>query len=172
MKADTRAKCLYMVGLLALCLSASVEAQTTTRGGSHPGAQLHDIVGTWQSDTVGGVSALSACAPSPDGESVICDQLISSAAGVQHAMSFFIPDSAGAFVFYNLARPGTTMRPVKLVITNHAWTYGGTERSDDGRFYRTVNVFSGGATYAWRQESSADGITWVTGVQGHSRRVR
>lgn len=135
------------------------------------GAALRDIIGTWQSDTVNGTSARSACAASPDGDSVICDQVITSPGAVLHAMSFFVPDTAGAFVFYNLPAPGATMRPVRLAVAGHVWTYGGTERSGDGRYYRTLNIFGAGSSYTWRQESSADGVTWLPGVEGRSRRV-
>ena len=136
-------------------------------------APLASIVGEWQSDTVGGTSARSACTWSPQHGAVICEQRISAPTGVTTAVNVFAPDSAdGEFVLYVLSRPGSTMQPVAFSIRGHHWYYGGRKPERDGRYYRTVNDFTRADVYLWRQESSADGKEWEAGVHGQSRRIR
>jgi hypothetical protein len=50
---------------------------------------LAAIVGTWQSDVVDGRSALSNCVWTPQHAAVLCEQTITSQAGVRHALNLF-----------------------------------------------------------------------------------
>ncbi len=135
-------------------------------------AALDAIVGTWQSDTVGGAWALSACARSPQGTAVVCEQTITLPDGVHHAVNVFTVDSAaGRYAYYGITRPGAPVRAVPLAIAGRVWTYGGLEPAPDSVYYRTVNDFSGGpGGYTWRAESSRDGVHWT--VQAHGRETR
>jgi len=132
---------------------------------------LNDIVGVWQSDTVGGVWALSSCAASPQGDAVICEQQIATPTGARHALNaFMIDSSAHRYVYYGINRPGSVIQPVPLSIANHVWVYGGG-RESDGTYYRTVNDFSAGDSYVWRQETSRDSVHWTAGRHGRAVRV-
>jgi len=134
---------------------------------------LGDIVGTWQSDTTNGTSALSTCAWTPQHGAVLCEQTVTTPNGVRHALNLFTFDrAAGKFVFYVLSQPGDPMRPVPLAIDRHVWIYGGQTRDANGNFSRTVNDFTAKDSYAWRLESSTDGERWTSGAHGMSRRVR
>lgn len=133
---------------------------------------LADIVGTWQSDTTNGTSALSACAWTPQRAGVLCDQTITMPNGEQHATDLYVFDrTTGKFVFYVLGKPGDAMNPVPLSIEHHVWTYGGQQRNANGAYTRTVNDFTQSGLYRWRIESSADGVHWTDGLHGLSRRV-
>ena len=133
---------------------------------------LGDIVGVWQSDTTNGASALSSCAWTPQHGAVLCEQTISTPAGIRHALNLFTFEPvAGRFVFYVLGQPGDAMRPVPLAIDRHMWTYGGKTRDANGTFSRTVNDFTAKDSYTWRLESSTDGEHWTSGIHGMSRRV-
>lgn len=135
---------------------------------------LADIVGTWQSDTVGGRSALSVCDWSPQEHGVICEQTLTTPAGLRHALSVFLPDSTGRqFIYYGIYQPGQDAPATSLEITGHVWIYGGMSRSPDGMFYRTVNDFTAhNGSYVWRQESSHDGVQWTVGPEGRAVRKR
>jgi hypothetical protein len=134
---------------------------------------LGDIVGTWQSDTTNGTSAVSSCAWTPQRGGVLCEQTVTTPAGERHALNLFTFDrAAGKFFFYVLGQPGDAMRAVPLAIDKHVWIYGGQSRDANGGFSRTVNDFTAKDFYAWRLESSADGEVWTAGIHGRSRRVR
>ena len=153
---------------LIVAVTAPVSAQAPVAR-----TALNDIVGVWQSDTVSGTSAVSTCAASPAGSAVVCEQIIRTPAGNRRALNVFTVDTTGAaFVFYNLSRVGDAMVPVRLVIENHIWAYGGGERAGDGQFHRTINDFSNRAAYTWRLESSSDSVHWVPSLGGKSRRIR
>lgn len=133
---------------------------------------LADIVGTWQSDTTNGTSALSACAWTPQRAGVLCDQTITSSNGEQHATDLFTFDHATRrYIFYVLGKPGDVMNPVPLAIDGHVWTYGGQQRNANGVYTRTVNDFTQSGVYTWRVESSTDGAHWSAGLHGLSRRI-
>ncbi len=153
-----------------LAVAPGVGAQPTAPA---PGVEpLGAIVGVWQSDATNGVSARSSCAWSPQGLAVTCDQTITTAAGVQHAINFFtLGPKAGSFVFYVLPNPGDTLRPVPLNIDGSTWIYGGEAPGSNGKWFRTLNDFSKRDEYSWRLETSDDGKSWRTTNAGRSQRV-
>lgn len=134
---------------------------------------LNDIVGTWQSDTVNGTSALSRCEWTPARLAVLCEQEIHTRNGLRHAENLFTYDpQSSRYFFYVLSLPGDSIAPIPLEINNHVWTYGGKAAGPDGRTRRTVNEFSAADEYLWRQELSADGSNWTIQSRGRARRVR
>ena len=144
-------------------------AQPPTKGAD----ALRAIVGVWQSDTTGGMSALSNCVWTPAHGAVLCDQTISTPKGDQHALNLFTFDAAGgSYVLYGLQHPGDPMRLTPLAIKGSIWIYGGTSADSDGITYRTVNDFSAPDRYSWWQESSKNGEQWTKGVHGQVKRVR
>jgi hypothetical protein len=163
-----------MRGIPLLGAMVGVGLAVAGRAASAPGVDaLQDIVGTWQSDTTNGTSALSSCAWTAQHGAVLCEQSIKTPGGPRHALSLFTFDSsAGRFVFYVLGQPGDPMRPVPLTIDRHIWIYGGQTKDGNGGFSRTVNDFNSKDSYSWRLESSTDGERWTPGIHGMSRRVR
>jgi hypothetical protein len=143
----------------------------------HPGQDveaLGAIVGVWQSDTVGGVSALSNCAWTPEHGGVVCEQIITGlAGGARHALNLYTFDATEKrYVYYGLPRAGEPMAPVPLGIDGRVWTYGGRKPEDGGPMNRTINDFSAPGMYTWRQETSQDGKAWTVGRRGQSKRIR
>ena len=163
-----------MRAILSLGLTLGVGLALGTRAAPAPGVDaLGDIVGTWQSDTTNGMSALSSCAWTPQHGAVLCEQTITTPGGPRRALSLFTFDAgAGKFVFYTLGQPSDAMRPVPLTIDRHIWIYGGQTKDPNGAFSRTVNDFTAKDSYTWRLESSTDGERWTPGIHGMSRRVR
>jgi hypothetical protein len=134
---------------------------------------LNDIVGTWQSDTVNGTSALSRCEWTPARLAVLCEQEIHARNGLRHVENLFTYDpQSSRYFFYGLPQPGDSMAPISLEIKNHVWVYGGQAAGSDGVTRRTVNEFSAADEYVWRRESSADGRSWTIVSRGRARRVR
>ncbi len=164
----------WRIGAWLVLLASGAVAWSASSGGHLQGAAaLGVLAGTWQSDTVNGVSALSRCGWTPAGGALVCEQTITMPDGERHALNFFMPDSSGRrYVFYVLQRPGDPLRPVPLTINGRIWVYGGLEAGPDGTWHRTVNDFTAGSTYTWRQESSSDGTHWIAGTQGRARRIR
>ena len=156
-------------GWTAIAMAASMSAQTPAppRGVEALGA----IVGVWQSDVTGGVSALSSCAWTPQHSAVVCDQTVMTPEGVQHATNLYEYDPAtDRYAYYGVTHVGDTLSPVPLTIAGPIWTYGGQTAGPDGVTYRTINDFSGGSFYTWRRESSRDGKTWTVVAQGRSEK--
>lgn len=133
-------------------------------------AALQPIVGTWKSDA-GGVSAVSACAWTPQHLAVVCDQTIATPQGVRHATNLYTYDSTqNRYVYYGVNAAGQVVNPVPLAIDGNVWTYGG-QAGPDGVIYRTINDFSAGSSYTWERQSSRDGKTWTRLAGGTSERV-
>lgn len=155
-----------------LCALTLLMIVVPTRAIAQDRSALTDIIGVWQSDTTAdGVSARSTCASSPTAGAVICEQTITTPTGTRHAVNFFLVDSAAhRYVFYGLNKPGSAIEPTPLSIADHIWVYGGQERQRDGNYYRTVNDFSSGGTYVWRQEVSPDGVHWSATRHGRVTR--
>lgn len=159
----------YLTTMIALFITKAAVAQVPAR--DHDG--LEDIVGTWQSDTAHGVSALSTCHRSPQQRAVICEQTISTPQGVRYAVNVFLVDSARRrYAYYGISRPGDDAPAVPLQIVGHVWTYGGLGKAEDSLYHRTVNDFSAGDAYVWRQESSPDAVHWTVQRQGRAVRLR
>jgi hypothetical protein len=155
---------------IALAAASVLGAQKPTP--AHGAEPLGAIVGVWQSDATQGVSAKSSCDWTPQGNGVICDQTITTVAGVQHAMNFFTRNQrTGSFVFYVVPNPGDPLAPVPLIINGAIWTYGGLAAGPGGRWFRTINDFSKGDDYNWRLETSDDGKSWRTTNGGRSQRI-
>ena len=157
----------------ALCLLVAL-SPVGLRAQSHA-ELLADIVGTWQSDTVGGTSARSVCDWSPLKGGVICEQTITGPAGrVTHTLNVFLPDSADhLFMYYGIVAPGEDVPATALDIHGHVWVYGGRRRGPDSLYHRTVNDFTAhDGSYVWRQESSADGVQWTVQRKGRAVRQR
>jgi hypothetical protein len=149
--------------------SAGAQTQASSRPSSRA---LDDILGVWQSDTVGGMSARTTCAHSPLGAAIVCEQRITAPDGEHRALNFFLADSASnGYLYYGLPQPGLPMTPTRLTIANHVWTYGG-QMQRDSSYYRTLNDFSAGNAYVWRQEKSRDGVHWTVMREGRVMRVK
>ena len=160
------------LALAAVMLAPLVGARPTAVA-SPDRAALDDIVGSWMSDTTDGIWTRSTCAPTPQGGGVVCEQTIMTPGGVRHAVNLFLVDSAaGHYVYYGVNQPGSVVQPTALEIANHVWIYGGRTKAPDGRYYRTVNDFTGHDSYTWRAETSGDGAHWTAGAHGRSLRQR
>jgi hypothetical protein len=135
---------------------------------------LADIVGTWQSDTIGGSAARSVCTWSPQGRGVICEQTITTPSGIRHTLNAFVSDSENqTFFYYGISQPGEDVPATLLEISGHIWTYGGRRKAPDGLYHHTVNDFTAtNGYYVWRQEISHDGINWTVQRQGRAIRQR
>ncbi|HVX40257.1 MAG TPA: hypothetical protein VHB25_11850 [Gemmatimonadaceae bacterium] len=156
-----------------LCAACARPGAARIPTDSFPSNALDDIVGTWQSDTTGGTSALSSCAWTPRHLAVVCDQRISMPDGTTRAVTnVFASRPDGGYVLYGITAPGAPLTPVPLAIENHRWVYGGTAPDDRDVRHRTVNDFTAGDTYVWRAESSTDGEHWTASAHGRSTRVR
>ena len=165
---STRAVCVGLLAIVIVGRNAGAQTPASARPSSRA---LDDILGVWQSDTVGGMSARTTCARSPQGAAVVCEQRIMAPDGEHRALNFFLVDSASnAYLYYGLPQPGLPMMPTALTIANHVWTYGG-QRQRDSSYYRTLNDFSAGNAYVWRQEKSRDGVHWSVMVQGRVVRI-
>lgn len=158
---------------LALSVACGTHAFPRPAAGPTPSDPLSAIIGVWQSDTTAGVSALSACAWTPNGLAVVCDQRVTLADGTERRVTnLFARDSiARAYVFYGMPTPGQSLSPVPLRIANHVWVYGGVGRDARGVLHRTVNDFTARDAYTWRAESSTDGTHWTVVAHGRSTRV-
>jgi hypothetical protein len=163
---------LIVLLLLAVSGSGLALAHGASPASDDRAAQLAPLVGTWQSDTTQGISARSSCTWTPTRQAVACEQVVTLPSGPQRGFSLYLPAAAGPdFVFYGIPNPGARIEPTRLTIAGSTWTYGGASAAPDGRWYRTINEFPGGDRYTWRAESSTDGVTWTTTMQGANRRV-
>jgi len=154
-----------------LVLAPSLLNAQVSNAASEP---LADIVGTWQSDTVGGTTARSVCVWSPQGRGVICEQAITTPGGIRHTLNAFVADSGNQnFFYYGISQPGEDVPATFLEIRGHVWVYGGRRKASDGLYHHTINDFTAmNGSYVWRQEFSRDGIQWTVQRQGRAVKQR
>lgn len=136
--------------------------------------RLEDMVGAWQTDTVGGTSAHFTCERSPEDRALICDESISHPGGVEHVLGVYSPDSLpDRYVYIEVSARGAPLVPTRLLIADHVWIFGGDRLASDGSYHRTLHDFTAPTgTFFWRKESSRDGVHWTLerGGTGHRRR--
>jgi hypothetical protein len=135
---------------------------------------LEDMVGTWQTDTVAGTAVHFACERSPEGRALICDETISRRGGVEHAIGVYAADSLpDRYVYFEVSGSGAPVPPMRVVIADHVWMFGGDHVAGDGSYHRTLHDYSAAdGTFSWRKESSRDGMHWTVDRRGMVHRRR
>jgi len=163
--------------LVAGLAPGSVSAKHATGAGS-----LDRQQGRWASDgefvrtpysKAGHVTGQTSCAWSPMRSTLVCDQLVQSAAGDQHDTALYDFDSrANQYRYTEVPLDGSPPHSTLLTIDGDTWSYiGGVTDGKSRVLFRTTDVFSAEAE-KWRSEFSYDdGKRWITMGTGISKHL-
>jgi hypothetical protein len=114
------------------------------------------------------------CGWSPQGNFLICEQLITEGSEKHIQLSVFSYNSKeGNYTISSMAGPGRQPFNGTLLINGSVWTYPGSFEADGKKIeIRTTNDFSVAGTEAFKTEMSEDGgAHWTTTLQGTAHKV-
>ncbi len=119
----------------------------------------------------GSVTSLTDCKMSPQGGSMVCEQLISDAQGKHTQLTIYTPNEKdGEFTYYSFSAAGKAPYMGTLTIQGTLWTYGGMPDAA-GKYpeFKTVNTVKDGEE-TFKVEFTEDGKQWTTMAEGAMRR--
>jgi hypothetical protein len=156
--------------------AGSVDEQAATK-------KLGVFVGKWHSEgaffdtpfsKAGKVTSNIDCSWSPQGNFLICEQLITDSSGKHTQLSIFSYNSKdGNYTISSMAGPGKQPWNGTVIINGNIWTYpGGYEGNGKKVEIRTINDFSVPGTESFKTEFSDDGgAHWIVTLQGAAHKV-
>lgn len=161
---------------LSLPQTSATDEQTATR-------KLGVFVGKWHSEgafldspfsKAGKVTSDIDCGWSPQGNFLICEQLITDSTGKHTQLSVFSYNSKdGNYTISSMAGPGKEPWNGTLLISGNIWTYpGGYEANGKKVQIRTINDFSVPGVESFKTEFSDDGgAHWIVTLQGTAHKI-
>jgi len=169
---------LFIATTYALCAAqtSATDQQAATR-------KLGVFVGKWQSEgafletpysKAGKVSSNIDCGWSPQGNFLICEQLITDSGGKHTQLSIFSYNSKdGNYTISSMAGAGKQPWNGTVTINGSIWTYPGGYEADGKKVeIRTINDFSVPGTESFKTEFSDDGgAHWIVTLQGTAHKV-
>jgi len=168
--------------ILVLAAAITALAQNIATDEQPAKKKLGVFVGKWESDGAvletpfsrpGKVSSSMECRWSPQGNFLICEQLVKDPTGNHTQLSIYSYNSKDGN--YNISSMGSGKPPWNgiVIITGNVWTYPGSfERNGKKVEMRTTNDFSVAGTETFKTELSDDGgAHWVTTLQGTAHKV-
>ena len=136
--------------------------------------KLAVFLGSWRAenspDTNGNVniSAVYTCQWSPNGNYLIADQRVTSNGRTTNNLSIYSYDpQKDTYLLSLVGVPG--MQPFSIPVTYKGdELYYLNEYMDNGKkvYGRTVNTFFSPTSYTYKVQSSADGVVWITSMEG------
>ncbi|HLJ85782.1 MAG TPA: hypothetical protein VKZ53_03115 [Candidatus Angelobacter sp.] len=149
-------------------------------GENTPHDNVGMFAGRWESKSASKDTAYSkaasieakvACAWSPLGKYLVCDQLISIPANQLTVFSYNEKEKSYKYCTFN--NPGESAHCGVYTIEGNTWTFSNSfEEKGKKVVFRTLNIFDSPGHMTFRSEFSDDGKTWTTTLEGESRRVK
>lgn len=167
---------LLTVAGLALAQAGGTDEQAATR-------KLGAFVGKWQGEgtffdtpysKAGKVTSNIDCSWSPQGNFLICEQIITDSLGQHTQLSIYSYNSKdGNYTITSMAGPGKPPWNGTVIINGTIWTYpGGYEANGKKIAIRTINDFSVPGTESFKTEMSDDGgAHWALTLRGAAHKV-
>lgn len=171
---------------LVLVLGASIKGPSLvqTNTDEHAATQkLGVFVGKWHSEgafldspfsKAGKVNSNIDCGWSPQGNFLICEQLITDSSGQHSQLSVFSYNSKESnYTISSMAGPGKEPWNGTLIINGSIWTYPGGYAANGKKVQiRTINDFSVPGVESFRTEFSDDGgAHWILTLQGTAHKI-
>lgn len=173
---------LIIVAAMACGLAS---AQATAANDQEATRKLGVFVGKWQSEATtpetrfshaDKLSSSMECRWLPQGNFLICEQLITnSAGGKQTELTIYSYNTKdGNYALTSFTGPGTEPGSGTVMIKGNLWTYPGSFIGSDGKrtLIRTINDFSVPETDTFKTEFSDDnGAHWTVTLHGTARKI-
>lgn len=176
-------KSFFLIAVAAVAISTLAPAQTNSTDEHAATQKLGVFVGKWHSEgafldspfsKAGKVTSNIDCGWSPQGNFLICEQLITDSSGQHTQLSVFSYNSKdGNYAISSMAGPGKEPWNGTLIINGNIWTYpGGYEANGKKVQIRTINDFSVPGVESFKTEFSDDGgAHWILTLQGTAHKI-
>lgn len=169
----------FMVALFGMPLLAAAQHPIILKDSGLK--KLRVFIGTWKAendpDPSGqpGVTAVSTCRWSANGNYMIADQEVTNAGKTTNNLSIYSYDPAkDEYTLTLVGIPGRDPFSIPITYKGDELYYLGSYTDDSGKkvFTRTVNSFLSASSYVFKVQTSEDGEHWVTHMQGKSTKIR
>ena len=176
-------KSAILVLIIAIAFSATEIAQTAGTDDQTATKKLGVFVGKWQSEGrmvetpfshADKISSSIECRWSPQGNFLICEQMITDSAGKHNQLSIYSYNSKdGNYSISSMAGPGKQPWNGTVIINGNVWTYPGSFEAKGKKVeIRTTNDFSVPDTETFKTEFSDDGgAHWIVTLQGTAHKT-
>jgi hypothetical protein len=166
---------------VSLICAITVASQEKEKPAAHADREkLAAFLGHWEStgrflDTkiskAKSVTSQTDCAWSPQGQSLMCDQIITDAEGEHYQLTVYQPNQNDANFTYITLNPGQKPFTGVLSINGDLWTYTGPPGSA-GKYpeIKTVNTVKDGEE-TFIVQFTEDGKNWTTMIDGSMHRT-
>ena len=158
--------------------SAGAAAQQAARQKDDPVKKLGVFVGKWQTEATfpangNKVSSLLECRWSPQGNYLVCEQLVTMAGTQQRQLTVYSYNSKdGDYTFSTFRDPGAAPSNGTVSVKGNLWIYHSSfEAGGKKTEVVTTNDFSSADEVFSTQVSSDGGAHWTTVLQGKAHRV-
>jgi hypothetical protein len=177
-----RKKAMFWLCVIVVASWAAI-AQTGAIDPHAATQKLGAYIGRWESEgafadtpfsKAGKVTSSLECRWSPQGDFMVCEQLITDPNGKRIQLSIYSYNSKdGNYTISSMASPGSQPWNGTVMIQGDVWTYpGGFEAKGKKIQTRTTNDFSVPGIQSFKSEFSDDGgAHWTQMLQGKARKV-
>ncbi|HEY6970604.1 MAG TPA: DUF1579 family protein [Candidatus Angelobacter sp.] len=169
--------------VVAVVILAPNASQAGTPDDQTATKRLGAFVGKWQSEGTMMETAFShadkisssiECSWSPQGNFLICEQLITDSAGKHTQLSIYSYNNKESnYTISSMAGPGKQPWNGTVIISGNVWTYPGSFEAKGKKVQvRTTNDFSVPDTETFKSEFSDDGgAHWIVTLQGTAHKI-
>ena len=169
--------------IIVMALAAIETAQTAGTDDQTATKRLGAFVGKWQSEGTmmetpfshaDKISSSIECRWSPQGNFLICEQLITDSAGGHTQLSIYSYNPKdGNYTISSMAGTGKQPWNGTVIISGNVWTYPGSFEAKGKKVQvRTTNDFSVPDTETFKSEFSDDGgAHWIVTLQGVAHKI-
>ncbi len=163
--------------LLLTGISAPAQAPVNDAKTNDPRLKLGVLAGKWKTEgafTDGRkTSSDLECRWSAQQDYLVCEQAVKFPEGEHRQLTVYSYNSADHLYRYTtIADPGALPNSGTVEINGPVWTYHSSfERNGKTTQIRTTNDFTVANAETFKVETSQDGVTWTTAMQGSAHKV-
>ncbi len=169
-----------ILAVILICATTVVSQEKDKPGAHADREKLAAFLGHWEGtgrflDTkiskAKSVTSQTDCAWSPQGQSLMCDQVITDSDGEHYQLTVYQPNQSDGNFTYITLNPGQKPFTGVLSINGDLWTYTGPPGSA-GKYpeIKTVNTVKDGEE-TFTVQFTEDGKNWTTMIDGSMHRT-
>jgi hypothetical protein len=135
------------------------------------------FLGTWKAGNTAtsnnSTTSTTSCGWSLNGRYLVCDQMIHQPEGLTNNLSIYSYDSlSDSYLLILVGIPHTDPFSIPVTARGDTLFYTGSYMDHDKKvFTRTLNIFKSFSSYIFISQSSPDGFSWVTTLEGSASKT-